>query len=375
MLAKLKEIIHWGTNSKPDVDLNPELYEQLKAFRLPFILIQVFILIGTLGYLILENYTLIQAFFQASYTFTNTGFGALNEKDFGPIAIIFTTFLTLSGASVITFSVAYIISIINNGTLTRLIKEKKMVNKIARLRNHYVICYHNEYTIELSKQFRDAQIPFVVIDNNPDFEKEATKHKYPYYIIGDPHTNIAMLKTHLSSAKGIVTFSKTPSDNIALIVSVRLFEKELNRKPYYIISSADTEEDVEKLKKLGSDTVVSPTKLMAQRISAMAIRPDMENLLERFVYKKDTPLDLEEVIVPKYSWLVLRKLKEAHFREITKISIIGITQKDGKYIPMPDGDAIIASEAKLLMIGTAKGILETKRFITKKQKPKEMDYV
>ncbi|PAF51502.1 potassium channel protein [Helicobacter sp. 13S00477-4] len=375
MFNKLKKIIHWGNTSKPDIDLRPELYEQFKAFRLPLVLIQIFILIGTLGYFALENYTLIQAFFQASYTFTNTGFGALNEKDFGPVAIIFTTFLMLAGAGVITFSVAFIISIINNGTLTRLIKEKKMVNKIARLRNHYVICYHNEYTIELSKQFRDAQIPFVVVDNQPDFEKEAIKHKYPYYIISDPHTNIAMLKTHLSSAKGIVTFSKISSDNIALIVSVRLFEKELSRRPYYIISSADTEEDVDKLKKLGSDTVVSPTKLMAQRISAMAIRPDMENLLERFVYKKDTPLDLEEVIVPKYSWLVLHKLKEAHFREITKVSIIGITQKDGKYIPMPDGEAVIASEAKLLMIGTSNGIRETKRFITKKQKPKELDYV
>lgn len=375
MLTKLKKLLHWGSNAKPDIDLRPELYEQFKAFRLPLILIQVFILIGTLGYLGLENYSLIQAFFQASYTFTNTGFGALNESNFGPLSILFTSFLTLSGTGVIAFSMALIIGIINNGNLTRLIKEKRMVNKIARLRNHYVICYHNEYTIELSKQFRDAQIPFVVVDNHPDFDKEAIKHKYPYYIVGDPHTNIAMLKTHLSSARGIVTFSKIPSDNISMIVSVRLFEKELNRKPYYVISSADTEEDMEKLKKLGSDTVVSPTKLMAQRISAMAIRPDMENLLERFVYKKDTPLDLEEVIVPKYSWLVLHKLKEAHFREITKVSVIGITQKDGKYIPMPDGDAIIASEAKLLMIGTSSGIRETKRFITKKQKPKELDYV
>lgn len=375
MLDKLKKIVHWGNRSKPEISLNGELYEQLKAFRLPFVLIQVFLLIGTLSYFGLENYTLIQAFFQASYTFTNTGFGALNEKNFGPLTIIFTTFFTLSGVGVVTFSVAFIISLLNNGIFIRLIKEKKMINKIARLRNHYVICYHNEYTIELSKQFREAQIPFVVIDNEPNFEKEAIKYKYPYYILGDPHTNIAMLKTHLSSAKGIVTFSRNPSDNIALIVSVRLFENELKRRPYYIISSADTEEDVEKFKKLGSDSVISPTKLMAQRISAMAIRPDMENLLERFVYKKDTPLDLEEVIVPRYSWLVLRKLKEAHFREITKVSIIGITQKDGKYIPMPDGEAIVTSEAKMLMIGTSNGIRETKKFINKKQKPKELDYI
>lgn len=375
MLRRLKKLIRWENSSKPDIDLGPELYEQLKPFRLPLVLIQLFILIGTLGYLALENYSLIQAFFQTAYTFTNTGFGSLNESNFNTLAIIFSSVLMFCGAGLITFSVALVVSIINNGTLTSLIKEKKMVNKIAMLRNHYVIYYHNKYTIELGKQFRDAQIPFVVVDNHHDFEKEAIKNKYPYYIIGDPHSNIPMLKAHLSSAKGIVTFSETISDNIALIVSVRLFEKDLGRKPYYIISSADTAEDVEKLKKLGSDNVVSPTKLMAQRISAMAIRPDMENILERFVYKKDTPLDMEEVIVPKYSWLVLHKLKEAHFREITRVSIIGITQKDGKYIPMPDGDAIITSEAKLLMIGTLGGIRETKYLITRRQKPKELDYV
>ena len=75
-----------------------------------------------------------------------------------------------------------------------------------------------------------------------------------------------------------------------------------------MISSAESDNDVEKLKKLGADTVVSPTKLTAQRIGVMAARPDMENLLEEFLYRSDTPLDMEEVFVPKSSWLVLKKL-------------------------------------------------------------------
>ena len=113
-------------------------------------LIQVFILVGTLGYFLLEDYNIVQAFFQSSYTFTNTGFGALNEKEFGALAILFTTFLMISGAAIIAFSVAFIVSIVNTGVLTGLLKEKKMISNIARLRNHYVICYHNEYTIELT---------------------------------------------------------------------------------------------------------------------------------------------------------------------------------------------------------------------------------
>ncbi|WP_104743458.1 potassium channel family protein [Helicobacter cinaedi] len=375
MFAKLKKFLHWGNNPKPDISLAGELYEQLKPFRLPLILVQFFLLFGTLGYLILEDYDLMQAFFQTSYTFTNTGFGSLGEREFGTITILFTAILMVCGAGVVTFSVAFIMSVVNNGTLIRLIKEQKMVYKIARLQNHYVICYHNEFTIELAQQFLEAHIPFVVVDNSKDFEAQAQKHKYPYYIIDDPHTHIAMLKSHLSSAKGIVSFSKNAADNITMVVSARLFEEELGRKPYYIIASANSQEESKKLKKLGCDSVISASKLMAQRISAMAVRPDMENLLEQFLYRRDTPLDLEEIIVPRYSWLVLKKLKEAHFRDVTNVSVVGLTQKDGTYISMPNGNTIVSSECKLLVIGSSENIRATKRLIMRKQKPMEVDYV
>ena len=149
----------------------------------------------------------------------------------------------------------------------------------------------------------------------------------------------------------------------------------MGRKPYYVIANASTQEEIDKLKKLGCDFVVSASKLLAQRISAMAIRPDMENLLEQFLYKRDTKLDLEEIIVPKYSWLVLRKLKDAHFRDVTNVSVVAITQKDGKFITMPTGDAVVTSECKMLLIGTSEGIRMTKRLIMRKQKPREVDYV
>lgn len=375
MFARLKRLLHWGNTPKPDISLAGELYQQLKPFRLPLILVQLFLLFGTLGYLVLEDYDLMQAFFQASYTFTNTGFGALGEKDFTTITVIFTAVLMVCGAGVVTFSVAFVMSVVNNGKLIQLIKEQKMVYRIARLQNHYVICYHNEFTIELAKQFLESHIPFVVIDNSQNFEEEAQKHKYPYYIIDDPHSQIAMLKAHLSSAKGIVSFSKNAADNITMVVSARLYEEELGRKPYYIIASSNSEEESHKLKKIGCDSVISASRLMAQRISAMAVRPDMENLLEQFLYRRDTPLDLEEIIVPRYSWLVLKKLKEAHFRDVTNVSIVGLTQKDGTYITMPNGNTIVSSECKLLVIGASENIRATKRLIMKKQKPREVDYV
>ena len=251
-----------------------------------------------------------------------------------------------------------------------------MLYKIARLKNHFVVCYHNDYTIEVTQQLRENHIPFVVIDPRVQIHEWAKEYKYPAYLQAEPHAELAMLKAHLSSAKGLITLSSSIADNIALIASVRLFEKEHSLpKPYYVISSAESVSDVEKLKKLGSDTVVSPTKLTAQRVTAMAARPDMENLLEEFLYKSGNPLNMEDIEVPKYSWAVLKKLKETHIRQIANTSVVGITKKDGKFLSMPKGDTLVTSECKLLVIGTQNGISITRDILRKRTKPKELKFV
>lgn len=102
-------------SSKPDINLMPELLTELSRFRFPLVIVQVFLVIGTLGYLVLEDYTLVEAFFQSSYTFTNTGFGALGEHEFGTLTIIFTTILMLVGAAIIAFSMAFAVNVIMGG--------------------------------------------------------------------------------------------------------------------------------------------------------------------------------------------------------------------------------------------------------------------
>lgn len=376
LLEKIRNFLHWETSPKPTITLNDELYAQLLPFRTPLILIQLLMLIGTLGYVYIENYTIMDAIFQSGYTFTTVGFGALNEGEFSAAGQIFTVTLIILGFTVFTIAVGIVVDVVNKGKLSKILKERRMLYAIARLKKHYVVCYHNDYTLEVTKQLRENHIPFVVVDPREEIHEWAQEHNYTTYLKAEPHAELTMLKAHLASAKGLITLSSSMSDNIALIASVRLFEKEhFLPRPYYIISSAETISDVEKLKKLGADTVVSPTKLTAQRVSAMAARPDMENLLEEFLYKSDNPLNMEEIEVPKYSWAVLKKLRETHIREITNTSIVGITKKDGKFLAMPKGDVLITSECKLLVIGTQKDISVTKDLLRKRDKPKELKFV
>ena len=327
IFTKFKKYFKWEYNSNvPQYDLNPIIYSKLKPLRLPLILIQILMMVGTLGYVYFENYTIMQAIFQTAYTITNTGFGALNESNFKNETILFTVFLMLAGFMSLIFAVGVVIDVFTNGNLRELLRERRMLYKIARLRRHFVLCYHNEYTAQVAKQFRENQIPFVVVDSSDDIEAIAKEHGYPYFVKEEPYKENAFLKSHLSSAKGVISLSKNISDNITLIASVRLYEKELERSPYLIISNAETHNEKIRLKKLGADKVVAAPSLMAKRVSAMAISPDMENILDEFLYKKDSPITMEDILIKENSWIVGKELRELNLRDTLRISIIGITE-------------------------------------------------
>jgi len=373
-INKLKTFLNWRSAPKPHITLNDEYYGHLAPFRPPLILTVLMMLIGTIGYMVIDDFSLMDAIFQTGITFTTVGFGEIAPiSDMGRI---FSITLIIFGFIVFSIAIGIIAEVVKKGEFQKTAKERKMLYEIAKLKHHFVVCYHNEFTIQVTIQLRANHIPFVVVDPREDMEEVAKKYKYPYFVTAEAHTEEGILKSHLSSAKGIITLAGNVADNIATIASVRLYETEIQRaRKYLIIANAQSHEDELKLQKLGADKVVTATKLMAQRINAMAARPDMENLLQEFLYKQDTPLDMEEAKVSKTSWLALKKIKTARFRDVANVTIIGIRQKDNKFIPMPKGDTIIMPESKLLLIGTSKGIYKAKKILRKKEKPEELNYV
>jgi voltage-gated potassium channel len=359
---------------KEDIFLDQAIYYELRHFRLPILMIVLTMLFGTLGYMIIDGFSLMDAIYQTGITFTTVGFG-----ETAPISLlgrIFTITLIIVGFAVFTLAVGTSINVVTNGEVTNIIKVRRMLHQIARIKKHFVIYYLNDYTIEIANNLRKNHIPFVVVDPSPELEERAKKLKFPYYFQAEPHTEIAIKRANLGMAKGVITLSEKEADNIALIVSVRLFEQEhRKRRPFQIITSSKSSSSAEKLRKLGADSVVVPTKLTAQRISTMAISPDLENLLEAFLYANKTALDMEEIFVPKYSWLVLQRIKEVKMQEIFNVSIVGIRNFEGEFTPMPKGDVLITAESNLLLIGKVSDLKYAKKIVNRIEAPAEVQLI
>ncbi len=372
-IRDIKKALGWEYKvTKPEFSLDKEIYSQFKHFRLPLILLQLIMIIGTMGYMIIDDFTLLDALFQTGITFTTVGFGEV--KEISQPGRLFTITLIIFGFLIFTLSITTVIQVLARGKFLDLYKERNMLYKIARLRNHFVIFNHNEYSIQLAEQFKRNHIPFIIVDPRDDIEQIAHKYNYPYFIKEETYTEKAFLKTHLSSAKGVISLSKNISDSITIIASVRLYEKELGREnPYLIICNAESQKDIERLKKLGANKVVAPPELMAKRVSAMAIRPDMENVLEEFLYKKDTPIDMEEIYIKDDSWFIDQEIKDAHLRDKLKVSIIGITEVNGDFLQTPKSSTKVRKGCKLLVVGNQAGIARAKLLVNDTIRPDYID--
>ena len=147
---------------------------------------------GTFGYMLVDDMSLLDALYQTGITFTTVGFGEI--APISDIGRIFTISLIIFGFLIFSVAIGIIVEVLNRGELQNVIKERRMLYNVARLKHHFVICYHNEFTIQVTKYLRESHIPFVVIDPSEEMNEIASKYNYPYFVKGEPHTEEAILK-------------------------------------------------------------------------------------------------------------------------------------------------------------------------------------
>jgi len=122
-------------NLREDLFLDQALYYELRHFRLPVIITVMTMLFGTLGYVVIDNFSVIDAIYQSGITFTTVGFGEIAE--ISPLGRIFTITLIVFGFVVFTLAVGIVVNVVTNGEITNIIKVRKMLHSIARIKKHF----------------------------------------------------------------------------------------------------------------------------------------------------------------------------------------------------------------------------------------------
>ncbi|MBF0448065.1 MAG: potassium channel protein [Magnetococcales bacterium] len=346
-----------------------DLSDILVRFQMPIIALILVNTIGTLGFMIIDDYPFLDAVYQTVFTLTTVGY-----QETHPISQegrIFVVVLILGGVGVWSYAIAVTINVVVSHDLIGKIQESFMENRARKFSNHFIIAGYTEITRQVVRSLLRQGIPYIVIDDDPARITQADEDGIVEILSLNPFLNDSFRRANILHARGIVAAFQDDSDNITVVVTGKILEDEINRS-IQIITVAGHHESREKLRKVGATTVILPNELIGQRISAMAIHPTddgQSSFLDRVAFGEFLNLDIREVNVDKSSTLDGVSIRETNIRRDLGAHILGIQRRGNRRLMlMPNPDIHIHAGDQVLIMGTLAQLQKLPEYL-RPQKP------
>jgi len=314
---------------------------RIKFLRNATIILILVVFGGTFGYMIVEGWNFSDSLYMTIITVTTTGYEEvhpLTEKgqNFTIILVI------LSFATVIYIGGTGIQILIES----KIFRRRRMQKKIDNLSNHYIVCGFGRMGSHICNELKQAKVPFLVIDNNP--EKTARLEETGYlYDDGDATSDVTLRRVGVNNAKGLVAVLSSDAENVFTTLSA----KSLN--PNIFVVARAIEYDTEsKLLKAGADRVVKPYELGGVRMAEILLRPGVLDFIDVVAGNKQVDLQIEEITVRKGSAMNKKTLAELPLRTELNIIIVAIQNEEkGIFVYNPKSDTVVDEGNKLIAIG------------------------
>lgn len=320
------------------------------------VLIIAVIIGGVIGYSIIESLPIIDALYMTIITISTVGFGEV--ADLSEAGRIFTILLIIGGIAIITTGVSLIFSSIMEGTFGEILRRQRMEKKLAKMKNHFIICGCGAVGHDVIREFLHVEQKFVLIDKKEEvLNKVLEECPDIVYLVGDATEDDILRKAGIERAKGIVATLGNDSHNLYICLSARALNKNLR-----IIARVIEIESKSKLLKAGADYVFSPEKIGGIQLAAAALRPTVTSFLDSILKGEYLNLRLDEVMVHPNASLVGKTLKESNISQDIGIIIPAIkSSHTDKLVFNPGPDTPIRASDVLIVFGSQEQVTKLKK--------------
>jgi voltage-gated potassium channel len=300
------------------------------------------IIIGVIGYTIIEGWSLFDSLYMTAMTITTVGYKELYPMGAGGRA--FSIFLMFAGVGAALYTLTGLIQYMIEGNIGTTLWRRRMKTKIAKLKGHFILCGYGRVGEEIAHIFKEEDIPFVVIDNRPDCIARAEEHNY-LYVEGDATSDEILKEAGVENARGMVAALGSDVDNTYITLSARGLYPEI-----FITARASDAESEKKLKRAGANRIVSPNTIGARRMAMLALRPAVVDFLDTITRRRGPELQMENVSIAEESSLNGQTIKAVN--QCSKATILGVSKKTGRFIANPPGEEKIVAGDSLIIVGT-----------------------
>ncbi len=332
--------------------LENKFFSLLKRLREPLIIIILVHYIGTVGYMAIEHFPPLIAFYQTFIGVSTIGYGEILPMD--SAGRLFTIFLDFAGITSFFYATGVLAELFFKEDILGIYREWKMLKEIQKLEGHYIVVGFNTIAKEVIRFLKERGYKVVVILDKIDEEikKELELEHVKYYVVGEPYRKSTLKLANIQKARALITTYTDEAKNISIIVTARLLRPD--KENFEIIAVARTPETAEKLKELGANHVIVPDQIVAGRIAALIFHPHtfvVANILEKIAFGEEGEIDLTEFEITEGSPLEGKTLMELDLRRRFGITVVAVKRADGTLDLNIHGDTRVYAGDVLILLG------------------------
>jgi voltage-gated potassium channel len=314
-----------------------------KHLIVSFVLTLLIIGFGTAGYMAIEGWEILDAFYMTVITMGTVGYNEVHE--ISKTGRLFTVLLIFFGVGYFVYLAGVVVQFMVEGRMRAILGRRRLDKKIDRLNNHYIVCGYGRIGRVLCKNLQRKPLDLVVIEKDRELIPVMDEDKV-LYVCGDVSDEANLIKAGIKRAKGLVAVLATDADNVFLVLTARQLNPDI-----HIVARACHVESKSKLRAAGANNVESPYEMggvsMAQRI----LRPTVTNFLDLAFAHKRKDIQMEEIPVSSSSALSNVMLKDSGIRQQFNLIIIAIKKSDDSMLFNPSFETLIKAGDTVIAVG------------------------
>jgi len=301
--------------------------------------------IGTFGFMLLENFSFLEAIYMTVITLCTVGHREV--KPLSPRGMVFNIFLILFGVGTMLYIVGTFAQVMIEGQIRNILGRKKLEKKILNLKDHYIVCGYGRMGSIVSQEIKERNKPLVVVEKDENAIASLDAEGY-LYILGDATLENVLQQAGIEKAKGLVTVLASDVENVYVTLTARGLNPGL-----FILARASEIGSDKKLMRAGASKVVSPYYLSGRKMAREILQPTITNFIELVMAQRGESIDLqmEEILVGGESEIVNTTLKDSKIRQDYNLIVIAIKKRSGEMLYNPTFEAKIEAGDTLVALG------------------------
>ena len=303
----------------------------------------VLLTVGTAGYMGIEGWTPMDAFYMTFITLTTIGFSEVEPlSEAGKVFTVGLAFVGIGTFATIASRVVQIL--VTSNTL----RERAMQRRIDKLSDHYVVAGYGRLGQRIVRDLVAAGREVVVVDRRDDRADQLTEAGYPF-IQGEAEEEETLRAAGTERAAGLVLVLPQDAANVFVALSAR----ELGGSDLFIVARTNEQTSIKKLLRAGADKVISPLEIGADRIAQTILRPRVDRFMEQVLGVEALDFDLEEVVIEAGSLLDGASLLDVDFRRRFNAIVVAVLQAaSGEWQFNPDARLPLAAGDTLIVLAS-----------------------